>query len=265
MNPEDATGRADASGAGRVGLLPAAGYARRLGDLRGSKEAQLVHHAGGESRPAACWALEQMQRAGVERAYVVLREGKWDVLACLGDGSRLGVPLAYVVTPGTESVAHSIDLAHPFVRDASVALAWPDVLYEPEDALARTLARLADSGTDVSLGLFPTKPGDRFDPVSADADGVVRSLGRGRDESALPCSWVLAAWGPAFTAFLHAQLAGRRDTGERERELSLSDLFQAALEAGLTITSLRFDEGRFLDIGIPEDLARARHDSEVRR
>ncbi len=258
MDPQDTTGRAHASGAGRVGLLPAAGYARRLGDLGGSKEAQIVRHAGSAPQPAACWAVEQMQRAGVDRAYVVLREGKWDVLACLGDGSRLGVPLAYVVTPGTESVAHSVDLAHPFVRNASVALAWPDVLYEPEDALARTLARLADSGADVSLGLFPTQPGDRFDPVHAGADGSVTSLSLPPGQTTLPCSWVLAAWRPAFTAFLHARLAGRRDTAGTERELSLSDLFQAALDAGLTITSLRFDEGRFLDIGVPEDLASAR-------
>jgi dTDP-glucose pyrophosphorylase len=233
-----------------VGLLPAAGRALRLGEIEGSKEAQVVRAGGGEPRPAALFALDQMRRAGVGRVVVVLREGKDDVRAALREEPLL----EYVDTPGTNSVVETIDLAHPFVGGTTVALAWPDVLYEPADALARTVSRLAATGADAALGLFPTKRGEKYDLVEFDDEGGVQRFHFRPGASSLRYTWALAAWRSSLTEFLHARSAELTESG---REPSMSDVFQAALHAGLAITSERFDHGGFHDIGTPEDLVEA--------
>jgi glucose-1-phosphate thymidylyltransferase len=239
-----------------VGVLPAAGHARRLGEIGGSKEVLPLPGRDGGVLPAAHGALEQMREAGVARACMVVREGKTDIPARLGDGRAYGVPLEFVSTPGTDSSPATIDVAYTLVSGADVALAWPDVLYEPADALARTVARLEEF--DIALGSYPTRPGGRFDVLDVDPDGTVRHLVGG----ASGWTWALAGWRPQFTEFLHAFLAA---APPGERELVLNDVFEAALGAGMRLGIERFPDGSFLDIGTPEDLARARQARGTRR
>jgi glucose-1-phosphate thymidylyltransferase len=62
--------------------------------------------------------------------------------------------------------------------------------------------------------------------------------------------WGLAAWSPRFTRFMHAHLAARpADSGE----YVLSDIFAAALAAGLRVRALPLANAHYHDIGTPED------------
>ena len=78
-------------------------------------------------------------------------------------------------------------------------------------------------------------------------------------------SWVLAAWGPRFTEFLHSNLGNVAPGGERTEELQMSEVFAAGMSAGLTIGAKRFAEGRFIDIGTPGDLERAARRADISR
>ena len=72
-----------------IGLIPAGGSATRIAPLPCSKEVYPVGFQrsadGSVPRPkVACeYLLERMRLAGVNRAYIVLREGKWDIPAFL--------------------------------------------------------------------------------------------------------------------------------------------------------------------------------------
>lgn len=109
-----------------IGLVPAAGYARRLGSLPVSKEVfplgivPTVAEGGSRVQVPVDSLLEAFRMAEAETAYVVLREGKWDVPAYLGPGDAYELSLAYLVTPPTLGVPFTIDVASPFVRDAVV-------------------------------------------------------------------------------------------------------------------------------------------------
>ena len=76
-----------------VGLIPAAGRATRIAQLPCSKEVYPVgFKTGGEGNTpvpkVVChYLLEKMRLAGVTRAFIVLREGKWDIPAHLGNGT----------------------------------------------------------------------------------------------------------------------------------------------------------------------------------
>ena len=54
---------------------------------------------GNQQRPkVAChYLLEKMRRAEITKAYIVIREGKWDIPAYLRDGSMLDMHLGYFV------------------------------------------------------------------------------------------------------------------------------------------------------------------------
>jgi glucose-1-phosphate thymidylyltransferase len=70
-------------------------------------------------------------------------------------------------------------------------------------------------------------------------------------------TWLFAAWGPTFTEFLHDFLQGG-EASQRHDELHTSEVFQAALDRGMTVDAVRFDNGEFVDIGTPEDLGHLR-------
>jgi glucose-1-phosphate thymidylyltransferase len=85
--------------------------------------------------------------------------------------------------------------------------------------------------------------------------------------TALTWGWHFAVWTPVFSDFLHRFLR----SGETKRnltrladkandpggDLAMGVVLQAALKEGLSMYSVAFPGERYLDIGTPENLARA--------
>lgn len=245
-----------------IGLIPAAGAARRLGQLPCSKEILPIgfaEAAGGRRPRVACECLlEHYAAAGIRRALVLLRPDKWDIPAYLGDGARFGVHLAYVVAQDSRSVSDTVDRAYAFVRDARIALGFPDILFDAPQSYAELFAHLTQSACDVVLGLFPATAPATMDMVQRDGDRITR-IDVKPPNSALTDTWALAVWTPAFTEFLRAFLAGPVTTRDGP-ELHLGCVIQAAIENGLHVRGVRVAHEPFLDIGIPGNLVRARKD-----
>ncbi len=82
---------------------------------------------------------------------VGIRQGKWDIPANLGSGQSLGLSLAYLVIERSPGVPYTLDAAYPHLRDATVALGFPDILFHGPDAYKRCLGRMESSGADVVL------------------------------------------------------------------------------------------------------------------
>lgn len=246
-----------------VGLVPAAGRADRLGALPCSKEIFPVgfRDDGGARRPRPVCEhlLEAFREADVRRAFVLLRKGKWDVPALLGRGLDPGgadaLHLAYLALDATASVPETIDCAFPFVAGHSVALGFPDILFEPRDAFRRLRERQAESGAPIVLGLFPADRPEKTDMVELDDAGRVRRLVIKQAGTALRFTWSIALWQPELTRYLHDFLARREPSGERE--LYLGDVLQAAIDDGFAAEAVAFEGGSYLDVGTPEDLERA--------
>jgi glucose-1-phosphate thymidylyltransferase len=245
-----------------VGVIPAAGHARRLGPLPCSKEILPLMGEGVGNRQcvlAADHALAAMRRAGIERAFVLVRSGKWDIPAALADGSDYEIQLAYRVIGATPGMAHTLDTAYPFIKHHRVALAFPDTLLRPQTVLADVRARQEDTGADLVLGAFPA-PGDQSADLVDVRDGVVHAVQVKPEHSALHLAWVVALWTPVFTRFLHAFI-GEYEAAEGEQgragELHLGAVIQAAIDEGLRAEAVAVPEATFLDIGTPDKLRRA--------
>jgi glucose-1-phosphate thymidylyltransferase len=247
-----------------VGLVPAAGLANRLGRLPCSKEIYPVEIAGDPSAPgavrvAAEFLLSQFRTGGARKALVILREGKWDIPAYLGDGSRMGLSLGYLMMRHPFGTPYTIDAAQPFVEASRVLFGFPDILIELEDPFGPLLSRGAETEADIVLGLLPARRPDKVDMVDLDDEGRVRGIVIKPLHTPLRYTWLLAAWGPRFTRFLHEHLRERMaGRGEPEgRELYVGDVVMAALETGLRVESVRFERASYIDIGTPEDLREA--------
>ncbi len=244
-----------------VGLIPAAGQASRLGAIPCSKEVLplgLRQTPGGPVVRVACdGLLEQLRSAGAARAFVVLREGKWDVARHLGGGETHGVPLAYLCRRASPSLPASLDAAYPFVRGQRVALGFPDVQLGPADALARVVARQEESGADLVLGLVPAVRPHTTDMVDVDPAGRVRRIEVRPPSTALRLCWVLAAWGPAFSEHLHGAVAAAAvdEAASGVGELQIGAVVAGAVTAGLDVRGLALPGGWYRDLGTPEELA----------
>jgi len=246
-----------------VGLIPAAGRAERLGPLPCSKELLPIGFRQTPRGPApkvAChYLLDKLRAAGIRRAFLVLHESKWDVARYLGTGELADISLAYLSIPGSRSVPETLDRAYPFVSESLVALGFPDVLFEPEDAYARLLERRAATGADLVLGLFPTERCHTTDMVECGADGRVRRIEVRPASTSLRFNWLIAVWTPAFTRHLHEMVRASLET-PGEGELQIGAVVRAAVEGGIHVEGVEFPEGRFRDIGTPGDLAAAIRD-----
>jgi len=246
-----------------VGLVPAAGRARRIAPLPLSKELYPVgfREVQGSPRPVpACeHLLGAMAAAGATTVYVVLADGKWDIPAYLGDGSELGLDIAYLTMRHSPGVPFTVDRAHAHVRDSTVAFGFPDIVFTPADALLRLRARRDAGGADIVLGLFPTDRPEAADLVDADARGRVRRVLVKPTGSPLRLAWALAVWGPAFSEHLHAWIGSDKaaaTSGPLPVELQLGHVVQSAVDSGLRVEAEVLD-GTFTDIGTPEGLRAA--------
>jgi glucose-1-phosphate thymidylyltransferase len=246
-----------------VGVIPGGGGATRLAPLPFSKELLPIGFRdtplGPRPKVIVNYLLDSLRDAGVQRVYWLLDKSKSDVLAYFGSGASFGLHLAFVPTEASPSVVHTLDRAHEFLRDQHVLFGFPDIIFEPADAFGRLWQRLMHGRADVVLGAVPAPAHVIADRVEVDAGGKLLKVRVKPLDRALDPAWILAAWTPRFTSFLHTWLErhGQPSGAARSTELYLGHAVEAAREAGLSIEVETFRDGCFIDVGTPQGLKAA--------
>jgi glucose-1-phosphate thymidylyltransferase len=246
-----------------VGLLPAAGYATRLGPLPCSKEiypiGSLPNPDGGTARPKVVshYLLEKMRYAGIDQAYFILRDGKWDIPAHFKDGAPVDMHLGYLLVTVPYGAPWTLDAAYPFVRDSLVALGFPDILFSADDAYSKLIEHQQRSGADVVLGLFPADQPQATDMVAVEDHDRITQVTPKPLHTTLTHTWGIALWTPAFTEFMHDYLARLPVPTKETAELFVGHVIQAGIDRGLRVEGISVSDAPFLDIGVPDNLARA--------
>jgi len=261
------------SGRKLIGLLPAGGKAARIAPLPCSKELYPIgfRHvdASGNLRPkVVChYLLEKMRLAGTTNAYIILRKGKWDIPAYLGNGKMVDMHLAYLMMNVPFGVPYTLDQAYPFIQNATVVFGFPDIIFQPDDAFLQLLSRQAESKADVVLGLFPAHHPHKVDMIDLDAHGRIRGIHIKPARTHLRYTWTIAVWTSQFTRFMHEYILSIQETqndknsggayGEEQQELFVGDVIQAAIHNDMQIDTVLFTDSTFLDVGTPEDMIKA--------
>jgi glucose-1-phosphate thymidylyltransferase len=208
------------------------------------------------------YLLECLRKAGVQKGYVVIRQGKWDIPAYWGDGKILGMDLAYVVIEGSSGPPDTIDRAYPFIKDKAVAFGFPDIIFRPNNVFVKLLDRLDCSESDVVLALFPAHDPKAMDMIDIDEDLRVRAIHLKPKTTRLRYAWVCAAWTPVFTEFLHQFLYRVKQGGkagvvgnrriDAQGDVPVGVVLREAVSAKLRVEGVTFPTGRYIDIGTPQ-------------
>lgn len=250
-----------------VGLIPAAGLAKRLGLCSGSKELLPIQTSSpdGLTRVASDFLLEQMVRAGCKRVFFILRPGKWDIAEHFSHGADFGCSVGYLMMDAPYGPPFTLSQAIPFIEGACVLTGFPDILIDPPHVCEQVVRQLHNSTADVVLATFPSGPGNGCDLAEVDAQGHVTKIVPKeynpvwRDESR---TWLIAAWRHSFTAFFADIVYKLRAKGDAmpigsNPEWPLGVILVEAIKAGMILDAVHFKHGRFLDIGTPKRLAQS--------
>lgn len=252
-----------------IGLIPAGGMASRLGTIPCSKELLPVGFQPDNSgvirpKPISKYLLEKYRKGGADKVYIILRPGKWDIPAYYGDGREVGLDIGYLIMDLPYGVPYTLDQAFPFTKDAKVFLGFPDILFGPEDAFAQLNAELEASDSDLVLGLYEGRDEEQIrksDMVERNEDGsIARIIIKPREACDLSYSWIIVAWRPSFSGFMHQFLIEdqkMRSQNPDAPEIYLGHAVQAAMNHGMKVSSVIFHGQSFLDVGTPENLQEA--------
>jgi glucose-1-phosphate thymidylyltransferase len=254
-----------------VGLIPAGGSGSRLAPLPCSKEilpigfSESADKKERSPRVACHHLIDSMRQAGVQKAYMILGPGKWDIPAYFGNGQAIGIHLAYLVRKQPFGVPFTLDCAFPFVENCRVACGLPDIIFRPEGAFKKLLHKQEAGRADLVLGIFPTQYPEKWDFVELNNKDKVERIVPKPHQELNGYTWGITVWSPKFGRFMHqfvSQAIEDRTDSEADKdfdEIPLGSVFQAALAAGLLVEHVLFEEGFCLDIGTPEDLEKAMH------
>ncbi len=242
-----------------VGIIPAAGKGTRLAPFPCAKELFPIgfqdHRVNGqvEKRPKVVsqYILENMVNAGVQHVMMIVGQGKQDVVEYYGDGSRFGCEISYLYQERLDGMPSAINLARPWIGDATVVFGMPDTIVRPENALANLLSSHREAGACLSLGLFPTERPWKFGMVDIDGDNnVVSTIDKPKD-SHLKYMWGTCVWSPEFTQLINTFLTEHESGG---KETVLGDVFDEALRRKLSVKGFASKDGSYIDIGTSDEL-----------
>ena len=230
------------------GILLAGGKGSRLYPMTNvaSKQLQPIFN-----KPMIYYPLTTMLLSGVRD--VLLISSPEDVprfQALLGDGSRWGIRLEYVVQPNPSGIAEALILGEEFIGDDSVMLMLGDNLIYGRLDFLRTA--IENNGEGATIFAYRVRNPGEYGVVEFGPDLKVRSL---EEKPKTPKSdWAVPGiyiYGPGVAARARTVQPSARG------ELEITDLNRQYLESG-HLRAMPMGRGvAWLDTGTPENLLEA--------
>ena len=188
---------------------------------------------------------------------IIVGNTKWDIVRYLGNGERMHLPIAYFFQEQLHGMPFALNIAYPWVKNATILFSMPDTLITPLNTMAKLVAHHETKEADVTLGLFETQMPQKFGMVELSDEGRITGFIDKPEHTELELMWGCAVWSPKFTQFMHQYLI---EISAPSSEIVLSDLFLAGLAEGLIFEPFQIANGHYHDIGTPESFQPAVYD-----
>ena len=229
------------------GVLLSGGTGSRLRPITHTGPKQLVPVA---NKPVLEYAIEDLKEAGVTEIGVILgNKGRDEIQELLGDGSKYGVEITYIIQGNPLGLAHAAGCARDFIGNDNF------VMYLGDNILKSGVTELVESfeagNYGAGIALQEVDNPQAFGIADVDDTGNVTELIEKPDEP--PTNLALTG----MYVFSPAVFDAIKDLEPSWRgELEITDAIQDLLEDGYEIDS-HVVTGWWKDTGKPEDILEA--------
>lgn len=154
------------------GLILAGGHGTKLRPLTHTGPKQLIPIA---NKPNILYCLEDLKEVGIKDIGVILGNIMPEkVKEFLGDGSKYGVKITYIVQGEPKGIAHAVGLAEEFMNgEAFVVYLGDNILKGGIGGLVQALEK---SDAEVAIGLCKVKNTERFGVAVLNKKGEIIKL-----------------------------------------------------------------------------------------
>ena len=214
--------------------------------LRPFTYTQAKHLLPVAGRPVVEHALKAVREAGIrDVAIVVSPSVEAQFRERFGDGSRIGLRVAYVVQPEAKGLAHAVLCAEEFVGDEAFLVYLGDNLLQ--GGVSGVVDLFRSQGPAAVVTLRQVEDPRRFGVAVIENGQLVRLVEKPKD----PPSDLAIVGAYAFTPLLFQ--AAREVKPSFRGELELTDCLQWLVDRGHRVLPYRV-EGWWQDVGRPADL-----------